>query len=206
AADEFSALSRQKRATCSSAVCYNGGTCNNFTDSPPCLCPLPYIAPYCRVAADYCFTLQPDKGITELPVCLNDGNCTLTYADPYFNCSCLPGFYGLRCEHAVVPEASTLPSDGGTSPNFSTETKSTEVVSTGVANLTTSGWHETMGVVLLISVSVGVPIAVVIIAAMAAAIVFAARYRNRQKTSRSGDRTRYVWEEGCESDFNSHAI
>uniref|UniRef100_A0A1I8G253 EGF-like domain-containing protein n=1 Tax=Macrostomum lignano TaxID=282301 RepID=A0A1I8G253_9PLAT len=47
---------------------------------------------YCRSAADYCFTLQPDKGITELPVCLNDGNCTLTYTDPYFNCSCPTGY------------------------------------------------------------------------------------------------------------------
>uniref|UniRef100_A0A1I8JHD1 EGF-like domain-containing protein n=1 Tax=Macrostomum lignano TaxID=282301 RepID=A0A1I8JHD1_9PLAT len=72
-------------------TCYNGGTCNNYTASPPCLCPLPYIAPYCSAAADYCFTLQPDKGITELPVCLNGGTCTLAYTDPnplpFGNCS-----------------------------------------------------------------------------------------------------------------------
>uniref|UniRef100_A0A1I8ILB9 EGF-like domain-containing protein n=1 Tax=Macrostomum lignano TaxID=282301 RepID=A0A1I8ILB9_9PLAT len=75
-------------AGCSTVTCYNGGTCNSYTESPPCLCPLPYIAPYCESAADYCFTLQPDKGITKLPVCLHHGNCTLAYTDPYFNCSC----------------------------------------------------------------------------------------------------------------------
>uniref|UniRef100_A0A1I8GV65 EGF-like domain-containing protein n=1 Tax=Macrostomum lignano TaxID=282301 RepID=A0A1I8GV65_9PLAT len=76
-------------------TCYNGGTCNNYTASPPCLCPLPYIAPYCSAAADYCFTLQPDKGITELPVCLNGGTCTLAYTDPYFTCSCTGRYTGV---------------------------------------------------------------------------------------------------------------
>uniref|UniRef100_A0A1I8JH25 EGF-like domain-containing protein n=1 Tax=Macrostomum lignano TaxID=282301 RepID=A0A1I8JH25_9PLAT len=76
----------------STVTCYNGGTCNNYTVSPACLCPLPYIAPYCESAADYCFTLQPDKNITELPVCQNGGTCTLTYTDPYFNCSCPTGY------------------------------------------------------------------------------------------------------------------
>uniref|UniRef100_A0A1I8H1M6 EGF-like domain-containing protein n=1 Tax=Macrostomum lignano TaxID=282301 RepID=A0A1I8H1M6_9PLAT len=91
-------------ANCSTVTCDNGGTCNNYTVSPPCLCPLPYIAPYCRSAADYCFTLQPDKGINELPVCLNDGNCTLTYTDPYFNCSCPTGYTdsGLTTTSKVV--------------------------------------------------------------------------------------------------------
>uniref|UniRef100_A0A1I8GV97 EGF-like domain-containing protein n=1 Tax=Macrostomum lignano TaxID=282301 RepID=A0A1I8GV97_9PLAT len=89
-------------ANCSTVTCYNGGTCNNFTDSPPCLCPLPYIAPYCESAADYCFTLQPDKGITELPVCLNDGNCTLTYTDPYFNCTCPPEYTGNCCNETSI--------------------------------------------------------------------------------------------------------
>ncbi|PAA70917.1 hypothetical protein BOX15_Mlig012253g1 [Macrostomum lignano] len=91
----------EAQANCSTVTCYNGGTCNNYTASPPCLCPLPYIAPYCSAAADYCFTLQPDKGISELPVCLNGGNCTLTYTDPYFNCSCPNGYTGIRCNETV---------------------------------------------------------------------------------------------------------
>uniref|UniRef100_A0A1I8G0R0 EGF-like domain-containing protein n=1 Tax=Macrostomum lignano TaxID=282301 RepID=A0A1I8G0R0_9PLAT len=89
-------------ANCSTVTCHNGGTCNNYTASPPCLCPLPYIAPYCESAADYCFTLQPDKGINELPVCLNDGNCTLTYTDPYFNCTCPPEYTGNRCNETSI--------------------------------------------------------------------------------------------------------
>ncbi|PAA60643.1 hypothetical protein BOX15_Mlig017144g1 [Macrostomum lignano] len=93
----LTAFGNVEAANCSTVTCYNGGTCNNFTDSPPCLCPLPYIAPYCSAAADYCFTLQPDKGITELPVCLNNGTCTLAYTDPYFTCNCSDGYEGFRC-------------------------------------------------------------------------------------------------------------
>uniref|UniRef100_A0A1I8GHP0 EGF-like domain-containing protein n=1 Tax=Macrostomum lignano TaxID=282301 RepID=A0A1I8GHP0_9PLAT len=60
-------ISPSDAANCSTVICHNGGTCNNYTENPPCLCPLPYIAPNCESAADYCFTLQPDKNITELP-------------------------------------------------------------------------------------------------------------------------------------------
>ncbi|PAA91827.1 hypothetical protein BOX15_Mlig004709g2 [Macrostomum lignano] len=105
------AIAPTQAANCSTVTCDNGGTCNNYTDSPPCLCPLPYIAPYCRSAADYCFTLQPDKGINELPVCLNDGNCTLTYTDPYFNCSCPTGYTGTRCSDKVWNAESNDPTN-----------------------------------------------------------------------------------------------
>ncbi|PAA94600.1 hypothetical protein BOX15_Mlig024659g1 [Macrostomum lignano] len=94
-------------ADCSTVTCDNGGTCNNFTVSPACLCPLPYIAPNCSNAADYCYTLQPDKGITALPVCLNGGNCTLTYTDPYFNCSCPDSHTGFRCDEMVTTTVTT---------------------------------------------------------------------------------------------------
>ncbi|PAA70918.1 hypothetical protein BOX15_Mlig005079g1 [Macrostomum lignano] len=96
------AIAPTQAADCSTVTCYNGGTCNNYTVSPACLCPLPYIAPYCESAADYCFTLQPDKNITELPVCQNGGTCTLTYTDPYFNCSCPTGYTGIRCSDKVL--------------------------------------------------------------------------------------------------------
>ncbi|PAA70047.1 hypothetical protein BOX15_Mlig032142g1, partial [Macrostomum lignano] len=92
-------------ANCSIVTCDNGGTCNNYTASPPCLCPLPYIAPYCSAAADYCFTLQPDKGITALPVCQNGGTCTLTYTDLYFTCSCPDGYTDVRCNATVTTTA-----------------------------------------------------------------------------------------------------
>ncbi|PAA89060.1 hypothetical protein BOX15_Mlig023257g1 [Macrostomum lignano] len=112
-------------ADCSTITCDNGGTCNNHTDSPPCLCPLPYIAPYCESAADYCFTLQPDKRITKLPVCLNGGNCTLAYTDPYFNCSCPDGFTGWRCEVRVGEEETT---------EFSTTTTTTAATEQSTAS------------------------------------------------------------------------
>uniref|UniRef100_A0A1I8H3A9 EGF-like domain-containing protein n=1 Tax=Macrostomum lignano TaxID=282301 RepID=A0A1I8H3A9_9PLAT len=89
-------------ANCSAVTCYNGGTCNNYTESPPCLCVLPYIAPYCESAADYCFTLQPDKGINKLSVCKNGGNCTMTYTDPFFSCSCPDGYEALGFSKASV--------------------------------------------------------------------------------------------------------
>ncbi|PAA71306.1 hypothetical protein BOX15_Mlig022199g1 [Macrostomum lignano] len=115
-------------ANCSTVICHNGGTCNNYTENPPCLCPLPYIAPNCESAADYCFTLQPDKNITELPVCLNGGNCTLTYTDPYFNCTCPSGTSGIRCYNEtdasspVTTDSSTTTSSSSTSTILAPET------------------------------------------------------------------------------------
>ncbi|PAA91826.1 hypothetical protein BOX15_Mlig012253g2 [Macrostomum lignano] len=120
-------------ANCSTVTCYNGGTCNNFTDSPPCLCPLPYIAPYCESAADYCFTLQPDKGITELPVCLNDGNCTLTYTDPYFNCTCPPEYTGNRCNETVTTSDDTTSSQSTSAPTSTATAGTSAQTSTATA-------------------------------------------------------------------------
>ncbi|PAA94598.1 hypothetical protein BOX15_Mlig032612g1 [Macrostomum lignano] len=139
-------------AGCSTVTCYNGGTCNSYTESPPCLCPLPYIAPYCESAADYCFTLQPDKGITKLPVCLHHGNCTLAYTDPYFNCSCPSNYTGWRCEVRVGEEETTEFSTTTTTTAATEQTSEQSQISTAVIIATACGAGLLTGGAILVGV------------------------------------------------------
>uniref|UniRef100_A0A1I8FXI3 Delta-like protein n=2 Tax=Macrostomum lignano TaxID=282301 RepID=A0A1I8FXI3_9PLAT len=95
-------LSRQRRAVCN-PDCKNGGVCVTVNGKDMCLCSLPYTGQTCTVIIDYCTTAQPEIGIDPkvAPVCLN-GTCLGTVlTEPYFNCSCLPGFNGTRCENNI---------------------------------------------------------------------------------------------------------
>ncbi|PAA59849.1 hypothetical protein BOX15_Mlig002106g5 [Macrostomum lignano] len=110
---QLGALSRVRRATtCTPTDCKNGGICNNITASPPCICPLPYIPPYCSTASNYCSQLQPDLNITSLPVCINGTCLGVSLEPPYFNCSCSPGFEGVRCDKDIN-ECSSKPCVNG---------------------------------------------------------------------------------------------
>ncbi|PAA70386.1 hypothetical protein BOX15_Mlig004956g1 [Macrostomum lignano] len=94
--DDFSLLNRQRRETCDSLECVNGGICNS--SEPVCSCPKPYSGDNCSVTDDYCSKLQPDMGIDSLPVCFNGGLCSPIETEPFFNCSCSINYTGNRCE------------------------------------------------------------------------------------------------------------
>uniref|UniRef100_A0A1I8GDZ8 CUB domain-containing protein n=1 Tax=Macrostomum lignano TaxID=282301 RepID=A0A1I8GDZ8_9PLAT len=185
------AVTKKNGADCKANTCKNGGTCNTFTPSPPCICVLPYIAPNCATAADYCKTLQPDKNITALPVCQNGGACTLTYTDPFFNCTCPPKFYGIRCQFRVTTSAPTTIErttetyQDATSSRYSDGINATLMPSTKSPGPVDSNPFDSL---LVKSLAIGIPSAIVLALIIAGVIALIVKCRNCGK----GSGSRYV--------------
>ncbi|PAA70915.1 hypothetical protein BOX15_Mlig019213g1 [Macrostomum lignano] len=185
------AVTKKNGADCKANTCKNGGTCNTFTPSPPCICVLPYIAPNCATAADYCKTLQPDKNITALPVCQNGGACTLTYTDPFFNCTCPPNFYGIRCQFRVTTSAPTTIEittetyQDATSSRYSDGINATLMPSTKSPGPVDSNPFDSL---LVKSLAIGIPSAIVLALIIAGVIALIVKCRNCGK----GSGSRYV--------------
>uniref|UniRef100_A0A1I8G2J2 CUB domain-containing protein n=1 Tax=Macrostomum lignano TaxID=282301 RepID=A0A1I8G2J2_9PLAT len=175
------AVTKKKGADCKANTCKNGGTCNTFTPSPPCICVLPYIAPNCATAADYCKTLQPDKNITALPVCQNGGACTMTYTDPFFNCTCPPEFYGIRCQFRVTSVAPTTMErttdtyGGATSSRYSDGINATLMPSTKSPDPVDSNPFDSL---LVKSLAIGIPSAIVLALIIAGVVALIVKCRN----------------------------
>ncbi|PAA70916.1 hypothetical protein BOX15_Mlig018047g1 [Macrostomum lignano] len=185
------AVTKKKGADCKANTCKNGGTCNTFTPSPLCICVLPYIAPNCATAADYCKTLQPDKNITALPVCQNGGACTMTYTDPFFNCTCPPEFYGIRCQFRVTSVAPTTMErttdtyGGATSSRYSDGINATLMPSTKSPDPVDSNPFDSL---LVKSLAIGIPSAIVLALIIAGVVALIVKCRNCGK----GSGSRYV--------------
>uniref|UniRef100_A0A1I8J8V8 EGF-like domain-containing protein n=1 Tax=Macrostomum lignano TaxID=282301 RepID=A0A1I8J8V8_9PLAT len=107
--DDFSLLNRQRRETCDSLECVNGGICNS--SEPVCSCPKPYSGDNCSVTDDYCSKLQPDMGWTgascatnvndcQTGLCKNGGECIDGNSTYTCNCS-KTDFSGPNCTNPI---------------------------------------------------------------------------------------------------------
>ena len=110
---------------CSTSPCFNGGTCENTTDSYLCLCQSGFTGNNCETNIHAChgeicknngtfengvnsFHCICAEGFTgqrcEMPFhdcnCQNSGSCQNDGANNY-TCSCLDGFTGAQCETEV---------------------------------------------------------------------------------------------------------
>uniref|UniRef100_A0A1I8JB73 EGF-like domain-containing protein n=1 Tax=Macrostomum lignano TaxID=282301 RepID=A0A1I8JB73_9PLAT len=114
--DDFSLLNRQRRETCDSLECVNGGICNS--SEPVCSCPKPYSGDNCSVTDDYCSKLQPDMGnrCELFEACSIRKPCSnglLLGTSSGKNCSCFAGWTGASCATNVNDCQTGLCKNGG---------------------------------------------------------------------------------------------
>lgn len=79
----------ERSMSCRELSCYNGGSCSLTPRGARCTCLPGYGGPQCQHRSNEGCSVRP---------CHNGGRCTEETSFPFFNCQCLSGWKGQRCD------------------------------------------------------------------------------------------------------------